>query len=365
MKSDKITVIVIPALNPVDTLPKYVADLRALTPLPILLVDDGSRMDKKHVFDECRANNADVSVITHDVNKGKGRAMKTAFTHLLDMYPSLVGCVTCDSDGQHLPCDVMRCISALEESPEALVLGCRTFNLDNVPWRSRFGNNSMRLLFRAVTGRNFLDTQTGLRSFPASFMRELLDCPGERFEFETHMLLRLGDRALVQLPVETVYIDGNSESHFNPFKDSVRITAILVREGLARFCRFVIASLLSWCVDIGLFALLYHITLADVKNGRLVASVVVARAISIVFNYMCNRFFVFGSLRGKAHAFGRLAFPKYIALALAILGASYLLTKGVHALLPAVEITYVKAAVDLLLFFASYAVQRAVIFHRS
>lgn len=363
MKGSGTVAIVIPSLNPVENLPGYVAELRSLTDAPILLVDDGSRADKRHVFDACMKSAPGVSLVTHEVNRGKGRALKTSFTHLLGAYPDLVGCVTCDSDGQHLPGDVMRCVDALRESPEALVVGCRTFTLENVPLRSRFGNTAIRGLFRIVTGRDFLDTQTGLRAIPASFMRELLDCPGERFEFETHMLLRMGDRELLQLPIETVYIDGNKESHFNPLKDSARITAIVVADGLLRFLKFIAASLLSCGVDIALFALFYHVVFGAGARAQLLASVALARVASVCFNYLCNRFFVFGT-PGRRHVFGRSAFPKYVFLALCIFGASYWLTKIAHATWPQYEITYEKAAVDLLLFFVSYGVQRVLIFRR-
>ena len=355
--------IVIPSLNPDKGLQGYVAALRAITDIPIVLVDDGSREDLKAIFRQCVAEVADVSLLTHDVNRGKGRALKTAFAHLLDTVPGLTGCVTCDSDGQHAPHDVLKCLNALKEEPDTLVLGCRTFNLEHVPWKSRFGNNSMRTLFRLATGSDFLDTQTGLRAIPAEFMRELLECPGERFEFETHMLLRLNGRKLLQVPIETLYVDGNRETHFDPFKDSLKITSIILVAWLRKLAKFTIASLLSFGVDLGLFTLLYYRVFNEGWFGRLFFSVAIARAISLVFNYSCNRYFVFGETHGE-RSFNTRAFGKYLILAGFIMAASYGLTSACHAAFPRIAIELVKVCVDFVLFLASYGVQRVMIFSR-
>jgi len=357
--------IVIPAYNPDGNLPAYVAALRAVCDVPILLVDDGSRPEAAAVVRRCAESVAGVSVAVHETNRGKGRALKTAFSLLLRERPALRGCVTCDCDGQHAPEDVAKCLAALEAQPEALVLGCRTFNLAHVPWKSRLGNNAMRLLFLLATGRNFADTQTGLRAIPAGFMKELLSCPGERFEFETRMLHRMGGRPLVQVPIRTLYSDGNKGTHFKPFGDSVRVIGVLLAGTAATLGVFALASFLSFGVDIGVFTLLYYRVFgADGGiRGRLWWAVVLARAVSVVFNYACNRYFVFGGGRGDRR-FDGVAFRRYAILALAIMGMSYALTRLAGELWPGVPLPWAKACVDLGLFLASYAVQRMAIFPR-
>lgn len=353
--------IVIPSLNPGKGLPGYVATLRAITDTPIVLVDDGSREELKPIFQQCVSKVENVSLLTHELNKGKGRALKTAFAHLLGNVPGLMGCVTCDSDGQHAPQDVLKCLNALKKEPGAIVLGCRTFNLEHVPWKSRLGNNSMRTLFRLATGSDFLDTQTGLRAIPAEFMRELLECPGERFEFETHMLLRLNGRKLLQVPIETLYVDGNRETHFDPVRDTLKISSIILVACLRKLAKFAIASLLSFGVDIALFTLLYYHVFDERSFGRLLFSVAIARAVSLVFNYSCNRYFVFGEAHGGRN-FDAKAFGQYLILAGFIMAASYELTHLCHKALPQIALPVVKVCVDFFLFLASYGVQRMLIF---
>ncbi|MBQ7252547.1 MAG: glycosyltransferase family 2 protein [Kiritimatiellae bacterium] len=230
--------IVVPAYDPPEGFVRYLASLREACPSPaIVLVDDGSRSEAAETFRECLSRVPGTTLLSHRVNRGKGCALKTAFSHLLSVRPGLKGCVTCDCDGQHAPEDVARCLAALDAEPGALVLGCRSFARAGVPWKSRMGNRTMRILFRLATGRDFSDTQTGLRAVPAGFMRELLGCPGERFEFETRMLLRLGTRKLVQLPVRTLYADGNRATHFRPLADSLSVVSVVFAESAARFAR--------------------------------------------------------------------------------------------------------------------------------
>ena len=76
---DPMIAIVIPALNPDAALPGYCRDLRAITDAPIVLVDDGSRAELAHIFDDCAAAASGVTVLRHEVNRGKGRGLKTAF----------------------------------------------------------------------------------------------------------------------------------------------------------------------------------------------------------------------------------------------------------------------------------------------
>jgi dolichol-phosphate mannosyltransferase len=360
MPEAKPIAIVIPSLNPDGNLPAYVAALRARTDWPILLVDDGSDAAHVPVFDACVAAVPGVTLLRHGVNRGKGRALKTAFAHLLAETPGLLGCVTCDSDGQHLPDDVLRCAEALRATPDALVLGCRVFGLSHVPFRSRFGNTTIRALFALATGRHFTDTQTGLRAISAPFMRELLGVAGERFDFETRMLLALGPRPLVEVPIETVYLDGNKSSHFNPLRDSMRILGIVCGHILSRLWRFTAASLASFALDIALFKLLHAVVLKDLGWGRLALSVGLARVASATFNYLANLHFVFGGMRA------RRSLAKYAALALCIVAASYALTAAAlgASSFARGHVATTKAAIDLFLFLASYVVQRLCVFGR-
>ncbi|WP_430784418.1 glycosyltransferase [Actinoplanes sp. G11-F43] len=180
-------------------------------------------------------------------------------------------------------------VSSAGASPVAMVLGVRRFT-GRVPARSRFGNAATRIAFRLITGMAVTDTQTGLRGYPAHILPWLEAVPGDRFEYELRLLL---NAARENLPVEevdiaTVYLDGNSSSHFRPVVDSARIYGPLLA--------FAASSLLAFTVDAAVLAALVTWT------GDLTLSAIGARLVSATLNYTVNRTAVF-STRSPAAAF--------------------------------------------------------------
>lgn len=164
-------------------------------------------------------------VLVHSANRGKGAALKTAFDYL-----GAVDVVTADADGQHKLEDIVKVAEALRTQREGLVLGVRAFD-GKVPFRSRFGNWWTRIFFFLLTGLYVRDTQTGLRGIPAELVSRVRALEGERYEYEMVMLADAKRHAAkpVQIPIETIYLNNNAESHFSPFKDTVRIYRALFR----------------------------------------------------------------------------------------------------------------------------------------
>ena len=187
----------------------------------VVVVDDGSARGRE-AFDVVRG---DVdAVLVHEVNRGKGAALRTAFAWVREHLPHAAGVVTVDGDGQHDPEDVRRVAEALAEGPaEGLVLGVRTF-AGNVPFRSKLGNFWTRGLFRLLTGLAVSDTQTGLRGIPSALLPRLLVIPGDRYEYEIRMLAdaRRHPAPPREVPVRTIYLDGNAASHYRPLRDTFR-----------------------------------------------------------------------------------------------------------------------------------------------
>lgn len=164
-------------------------------------------------------------VLVHPVNRGKGAALKTAFDYL-----GAVDVVTADADGQHTVEDIVRVAAALKTQREGLVLGVRAF-AGKVPFRSRFGNWWTRIFFFLLTGLYVRDTQTGLRGIPASLISRVRALEGERYEYEMVMLADAKRQPVkpLQIPIETIYLNDNAESHFSPLKDTIRIYRALFR----------------------------------------------------------------------------------------------------------------------------------------
>ena len=218
---------------------------------------------------------------------------------------------------------------------------------------------------RLACGRAITDTQTGLRAIPARFLPAMCRIAGERYEYETQMLLSLRDEGigLGEVPIETVYIDENQTSHFDPLRDSWKIYKIIFRHmfcSKGSFAAFAASSVACFLVDNGLFTLFNGAVLGRMADGgRELVSTLCARAISSVVNFLLNRQLVFRS-RGAA---GQSA-ARYFLLVVVQGSASALLVYLLNSLLHVSNVmeTAIKIPVDMLLFLVSYKIQKKWVF---
>lgn len=300
--------ILIPAYKPDDKLVALTDQLLTHDDLKLVVVDDGSGEAFRPVFE---ALDKRVTLISYPDNKGKGGALKTGIRYIMDHMPECERLVTADADGQHRYVDIRRVLDKSEEMPGALVLGSRAFDGD-VPLRSRFGNAMTRQVFAIASGVKVRDTQTGLRGFDRDGMRLFVDVPGDRYEYEINMLLTAAraEMPIYEVTIETVYLNDNESSHFNPLKDSLRIYACILK--------FACSSLICFGIDYVLFQLLRtFIPLTWVSN-------LLARIVSASVNFSLNKKLVF-----KGNEKTLPAVLKYAALAVFI----YLIDTAILALL--------------------------------
>lgn len=342
-------VILIPALNPDDRLATLVDGLFSVGLTDVILVDDGSKPECKPLFQTLQQKGC--LLATHAVNLGKGRALKTGMNLFLNAFPGEAGLVTADADGQHSVEDIQKICRALTAHPDALILGARDFSQENVPFKSRFGNKITRTLFGYLSGIRLADTQTGLRGIPASAMPWMMQLKGERFEYEMNMLIecKKHDVDMLEVPIQTIYIDENASSHFNPLLDAVRIYALLGK--------FAFASISSSVLDLVIFALMTKLILPATFSESIAVATVVARVFSSLFNYTVNRHVVF-------QAGGKGTIVRYYVLAVVQMACSLLLVRTLTPILHWDEVL-VKFLVDFVLFLLSFKIQQAWVFRRS
>lgn len=349
--------ILIPALNPDDKLIKLVENIYAKKNLKnliqeLIIVNDGSDPQHHKIFEQLSESDyPNLTILNHDHNRGKGAALKTGFKYIKNNFPALTGVATLDSDGQHTVEALSSCLDKFILNPSSLVIGVRHFT-NSIPFRSQFGNVLTSNLVKLLTHQNISDTQTGLRVIPIQYAFELIDSPGDRFEFEFDMLLQAKkyDIKVVEQPIPTVYIDGNSSSHFRVIRDSISI--------YARFLKFAASGFISFIVDIALFYLVLFVIGNHVLNSILIATIV-SRILSSVVNYSINHRVVFN------HA-GQRTFLKYGCLFVVQMFASGFFTNALTTLFPATNgqlmPTLAKMIVDFILFVISYQIQRDLIF---
>lgn len=332
------TWVLIPAYQPDAKLCALVEAL--VSDFPVLVVDDGS--DKACAEFFSRAKDAGAVVLSHAVNRGKGAALKTGIAYIAELGDETPGAVTADADGQHTPADIAKIAAAMEEKPGALILGARDFS--KMPLRSRTGNSITHFAFRASTGIDVRDTQTGLRGLPKSLFSKLLELAGERYEYEMNMLLSLPvwNASFFEVPIDTIYIDGNKSTHFHALRDGLRV--------FSRVIKYAASSLVSTAVDYALYFLLLWMGLSAAQ------SFAIARALSSLLNYGINCRAVFHTRPSAANALG------YAAL----VGLSLLAGSAVVSLLSRAGLNdfLAKLAVDAALFLFNYFMQKHVVFKK-
>lgn len=346
--------LIIPAYEPDEKMILLIKALRTQYKGSIIIVNDGSSSDYDDLYEEAFQYGCDI--IKHYRNLGKGRALKDAFNYCLIKFPDMIGCVTADSDGQHHPDDIFRCMDSLRNNPDKLVLGCRNFEGDDIPIKSRFGNRITMKICKLFCGLEISDTQTGLRGIPKPFMAEILGVQGERFEYETRMLVESRNRyPIYEVKIETIYDSKeNHQTHFHPIKDSVRIYKIFGEI----FLIFLFSSLSSSIIDVFLFYLFTKI-LKQSTVYYLPIATVYARIISALYNYVVNYKFVFQSDEKHTKSMSR-----YIVLAIIQMCCSALLVTFGCRIFWVLPEVIIKIVVDTILFFLSYLVQREIVFKK-
>jgi glycosyltransferase involved in cell wall biosynthesis len=335
-------VAIIPAYNPPKLLVGFVQELRCRVQWPIIVVDDGSSIDRYDIFEQLRAVDG-VIVLRHAANVGKGAALKTGFNHALVTYGPEATLLTVDADGQHLIDDVIKVAETALSRGGELILGVRRIEFLGTPFRSFLGNTFTRGLLRLLVGLRLRDTQTGLRAIPGFFAKRLLLLSTNGYDFELEMLIMAQHTRLsiAEQPISTFYDKGNTTSHFDPIFDSARIYRVLFR--------FLIAALLSSVADNMLFG--YFLS-AGFGIG---AAQAVARCIAIPLNFFLLQRFVFYSHQDISEVL-----PRYVVVVLAFFGMS-------SALVAAVSQTSIgpllgKMLIECALFPLNFLVQRDFVF---
>lgn len=338
-------IVIIPALNP-DGCLKELAEENSRMGQEVIVVDDGS-LDRYDDFFESLESIC--TVLHHEINLGKGEAIKTALRYIKDRaeHCDFIGIM--DADGQHRPEDMDRVLKAAAQYENSLILGSRTIDKD-VPWKSRMGNKITRKIFHMISGQFISDTQTGLRAFPFRLLEQMLEVRGSRYEYEMNVLITFAQRkiSMKEIPIETIYHDReNSCSHFHKVKDSFRIYRDLLK--------FSAASVSSFILDYILFVGL-SLVLPSAQWGVIIANIA-ARVISAGYNYSMNCRFVFHEKRTVKTALD------YLALAALILVMNSLVLEVFTAGL-GIPVYTAKILTECVLFVMSWTVQKYMIFRK-
>lgn len=341
--------IIIPALNPTEKLIDYVNTLLAKGAKQIIVVNDGSKEELTHIFTKLSKIKG-CTVLIHEKNKGKGRALKTAFSYVMKYHMDLDGVITADADGQHSIEDVEKVAAMLTNHRRGIILGIRDFCEEGVPARSYLGNRVTSKIFQLLYGTILKDTQTGLRGIPKDELPWMVELKGERYEYEINMLVfaQKMNIKIYEIPIQTLYFNHNSGSHYNPFIDSTRVFMKLISGCFYNSFSIIISGI----IDLGSFILLNNVFLeAFPLKTRVFYATFVARLLSSYSHFFMNRHILF---KGKNDF--SLSRSKYAFLYFGNICASYFLVVSANFYMD-INVIFAKILIDVLLGILSYEIQ--------
>lgn len=216
---------VIPTYQNAKTLLKVVADVHRVVDT-VFVVDDGSNDGTAALLDKATGNERPEKVLTHPKNCGKGAALKTGLTYARQQ--GFRYAVTVDADGQHRADDIPALLKAVEEEPDALAIGSRGLQHENMPAKSTFANRFSNFWFALQTLQRLPDTQSGLRIYPLRCLHGLR-WMSARYEAELTLLVFSAWAGVKLLPVPvSVYYPPRDQrvTHFRPGRDFTRISVL-------------------------------------------------------------------------------------------------------------------------------------------
>lgn len=216
---------VIPTYQNAKTLLQVVADVHRVVDT-VFVVDDGSNDGTAALLDKATGNERPEKVLTHPKNCGKGAALKTGLTYARQQ--GFRYAVTVDADGQHRADDIPALLKAVEEEPDALAIGSRGLQHENMPAKSTFANRFSNFWFALQTLQRLPDTQSGLRVYPLRHLHGLR-WMSARYEAELTLLVFSAWAGVKLLPVPvSVYYPPRDQrvTHFRPGRDFTRISVL-------------------------------------------------------------------------------------------------------------------------------------------
>ena len=192
----KLLSIVIPFLNEAATLAELVKRVQD-APLPpgwareLILVDDGSTDGSGELADRLAERWANVHVVHHERNRGKGAAVRSGYSHARG---DVV--IVQDADLEYDPRDYARILRAIERYDAATVYGSRILGHTGTRYRRYWlGGRLVTTINNLLFGATLTDQPTCYKAVRRSVL-EALELEADGFEFCTELTCKLLNRGI-------------------------------------------------------------------------------------------------------------------------------------------------------------------------
>jgi glycosyltransferase involved in cell wall biosynthesis len=181
--------VVIPVYNERDTIAEI---LRRVNSVPVdkelIVVDDFSTDGTREALQACSAEHTNLTVIHHERNMGKGRALRTGFEAARGEYV-----IVQDADLEYDPEDYAKLLHPLDRGQADAVYGSRFITTQEHRvlyfWHS-IGNQVLTLLSNMMTDLNLTDMETCYKVFRRELI-QAIPLEEDRFGFEPEVTCKL------------------------------------------------------------------------------------------------------------------------------------------------------------------------------
>ena len=222
--------IVIPVYNEVATLEKLIAAVKAVeVPLDreIILIDDGSRDGTRDLLKRLDAEDAELKVILHDVNQGKGAALRTGF----DAATGDIILIQ-DADLEYDPKEYPQLLAPILNGHADVVFGSRFLGGGAhrvVYYWHYLGNKFLTMLSNMMTNLNLTDMEVCYKLFKKEVIKGI-EIKENRFGFEPEITAKVakGRWVIYEVPI-SYYGRSYEEGKKITWRDGVRALYCIIK----------------------------------------------------------------------------------------------------------------------------------------
>ena len=180
--------VVIPVYNERHTIHEILRQVRA-TPLrkQIILVDDCSKDGTRDILRQMQVDEPDLTIVFHEVNQGKGAALRTGFKHATGQIV-----IVQDADLEYDPSEYPRLIQPIVEGKADVVYGSRFIGETHRVlyfWHS-MANKFLTLLSNMFTNLNLTDMEVCYKVFRREVIQGIT-LKSNRFGFEPEVTAKV------------------------------------------------------------------------------------------------------------------------------------------------------------------------------
>jgi glycosyltransferase involved in cell wall biosynthesis len=221
--------VVIPVFNELQTIGEVVQRVRSSgVPVEMIIVDDGSTDGTRELLKSWQ-DEPDMKIIMHEVNQGKGSALRTGFSHA-----SGDVVIVQDADLEYDPAEFEKLIQPIVDDVADVVFGSR-FTGDNQRvlyfWHS-VGNKVLTLLSNAMTNLNLTDMETCYKAFRRDVIQRIAPTLREqRFGIEPELTAKVAAMPGIRVYERPITYQGRTyaEGKKITWRDGFRALYCIVR----------------------------------------------------------------------------------------------------------------------------------------